>query len=103
MTIRKLAPFVREELKGKNLAAAGTCVLPLLGEALFRSAEAAVFSVWLYLDGKKPAELFRANDRLLLGAALIRLHDVDIADPVGFLRRHAVVDAEAGDQRRRND
>jgi hypothetical protein len=59
--IRELLPFVRKMLRGRLPVTMSICMLPLLAELSFRSAEAAVYSLMLYFGRLRPAELFSGS------------------------------------------
>lgn len=75
MKIRELSGYTSKKIKGKRWELLLLCLLPIGGELLLRSAEAAIYSLLLYYGTMRPIDLFTGiyTEQAILSALFILL------------------------------
>ena len=75
MRIRELSGYTENMIKGKRWELLLLCLLPIGGELLLRSAEAALYSLMLYFGTIRPIDLFTGinTEQTVLSAIFILL------------------------------
>ncbi|MBQ9898615.1 MAG: hypothetical protein IJM44_04065 [Ruminococcus sp.] len=71
MRIRELTGYTRTLLRGRRARTMMICTLPLGAELLFRSAEAAVYSLLLYFGEMPPIALFSGRSAVQMSVAAV--------------------------------